>query len=266
MISLYYVKAIIKNRNLIFWGVLFMAFWLVMGAFLFDFHPSVYEYNIDYTSTWFSIIALYSISTIGTTIAYSLYYSNSSLNFAFRFTSLTRTNFFLSISSGVGIVSIFLGTIMLLISSFVFSIRSHIIILPVLPYYSLIISVAGGIIMLCISGSLTVIINNYFSLKNINFLSLLTTILSYIFGFSQISISLPVWLVYSNPFSEIIDLYYYSFSGSLPHLVLSNPSSSTLNIYYIVFCLLIWILSLSAVFAYTVPKIRPVSKEEARQI
>ncbi|MGP6206821.1 hypothetical protein ACNF42_02130 [Cuniculiplasma sp. SKW3] len=243
-----------------------MAFWLIMGAFLFGYKPTSHLYDLDYTSTWFSIIALYSISTIGTTVAYSLYYSNASLNFAFKFTKLSLKHFLISILSGIIIASVILGGIILTLSTTLFTARSGRIISPVFPYYALIISALGGIIMFGISGSLTVVVNNYFSLKNINLLSLLTTILSYIFGFSQISAPLPKWLVYGNPFSEIIDLSYYSFSGSSPHLILSNPSSPILDVYYLSAGLIVWSLSLAGVFIFLIPKIRPAPMEEARQI
>ena len=266
MITRFYVKSIVQNKNLLFWGIAFMSFWLIMGAFLFGYKPSVYAYDLDYTSTWFSVIALFSISTIGTTVAYSLYYSNSSLNFAFKFTKLSLRHFLIAIISGIIVASVILGSIILIISTFLFSIKSDRIISPLLPYYSILVSAGGGIIMFGISGTLTVAINNYFSLKNINFLSLFTTILSYIFGFSQLSVSLPLWLVYGNPFSEIVDLSYYSFSGSGPHLVLSNPSSPVLGIYYLSAGLILWILFLSVIFVFMISKIKPAPMEEARQI
>ena len=72
MIGKYYARAIITNRNLLFWGFLFMLFWLIMGAFAFGFKPATKIFNLEYTSTWFALIALYSLSTIGTTVAFSL--------------------------------------------------------------------------------------------------------------------------------------------------------------------------------------------------
>ena len=120
--------------------------------------------------------------------------------------------------------------------------------------------------MFSISGCMTVIVNNFFTLKNINFLSLFTTILSYIFGFSQISVALPVWMIYGNPFSEIVDLLYFSYSGADPHQVLTNSSSPFLSLTYLSAGLILWIGFLCVIFISLIPGLRPVPVEEARQI
>ncbi|MGP6220725.1 hypothetical protein [Caldiplasma sukawensis] len=262
----YYVKSIIGNKNLLFWGVAFMGIWLVMGAYFFGFTPSSSNFDLKYTSTWFSLIALYSLSTIGTSIAYSIYYASSSLNFTLKFTNLTLKKFLFSIISGVAVSSIILCSIILMLCSLLFSERSNNILIPSMPYYSILIAVGAGAIMFGISASLTTIITNYFSLKNINFISFLPLILSYIFGFTMLNTSLPSWIVYGNPFSESISLFYFSFSGSIPHISLSNPNSPSINIFYMAVALITWSFILIFIFLKLVKNIRAVSIEEARQI
>ncbi len=266
MIGKYYARAIITNRNLLFWGVLFMLFWLIMGAFAFGFKPETKIFNLEYTSTWFALIALYSISTIGTTVAFSLYYGNSAIGYAFKYTHLTRWNLTLSIILAVSLGGILLGSFMLSLSVIFFSLKAGYIILPALPYYSIIVEIAGGIIMFLISGCLLLLVNNHFSLKNISFISFVPTILSYIFGFNMLSSGIPPLLAISNPFSELIGLFYYSYSGTYPSSVLSTGSGPHLNPIYLGVGLILWIVILFILFAWMISGIRPVSSEEARQI
>src|SRR5579875_1723106 len=76
----YYTKGILTNRNLWFWGVAFMIFWLVLAASgSAQGLPRQSNILVPYTASWYGTIALYSLRTLAISIAYSIYYASSSL-------------------------------------------------------------------------------------------------------------------------------------------------------------------------------------------
>lgn len=266
MITRYYIKSLLTNKSLLFWGLIFMIFWLFMGAFVFGFEYNNRNYSLFYASSWYSVIALFSLSSIGTSVAYSIYYSGHSLIYLFRFSKLKPFDYIYNLLLSTSIVGAILGVLLLGFSSLFFSIRSGFSITPIFPSYAILISILGGAFMFLLAVNLVVLVNNYMGLKNITFISFIPLMLSYVFGFSLISIKLPTIIIYLSPFSEIVELFFFSYYGKNPTVVLSEPSSSLLNIYYLAVCLLIWDVFMFIFSTVLIRRIKPRSIEEARQI
>ena len=95
MIVRYYIKSLLTNKSLLGWSIGFMFFWIVMGAYLLDGTSSFSTHNssLEYTSGWFAFIGLIAGSVLSTSIAYSVYYANSSLIYSFKFTVLKPFTF-----------------------------------------------------------------------------------------------------------------------------------------------------------------------------
>src|ERR1700730_12716635 len=90
----YYIKGMLSNRNLWFWGVAFMLFWLVLGGFVFSRGiPSTPGALLAYTASWYGIIVTFSLSSLAISIAYTIYYASCSLVYAFKYTRLTPMSY-----------------------------------------------------------------------------------------------------------------------------------------------------------------------------
>ena len=71
-----------------------MIFWIVLGAYSFaQGIPNTKDAVDDYTSSWYSTVALYSLSSLAISIVYSIYYASSSLAYCFRYTKLTPLSY-----------------------------------------------------------------------------------------------------------------------------------------------------------------------------
>ena len=266
-----YIKAMLLNRTLWFWGVAFMFFWLVMGAFVFNSGSSFSHAGaVDYTASWYGIIALFSLSTLATTITFSLSYSTSALAYGFRFTRLRPRDYLLSVLAGSGVLGIFLSVIMAVASVGVFSLHFGFALVPANLLALLGISAVAGTFMLVLAMSLMLTVVNYLGLRNTNFVGFLPLLLAYGFGIAQVNVSLPPWLEYASPYTDISSLFYQAFAGSAYPVDLSQAiltgSSASLQWPYLLLSLFVWILVLSAISTVLLRRIRPRSVEEGRRI
>ncbi len=265
MILKYFVKSLITNKNLWGWGIAFMVFWLALGAFVFYQKGSGFVEAKYFASSFYGVVALFSMGTLGTTIGFSIYYANSSLPYLFRFSKLKPHEYLFNFVVSSSIVSLFMAISLMLFNIAFFSISSGYILRPSFPIYIILISIASGLIMFEISLILLVFVNNFVGLKSISFVSFIPNYLAYAFGFSMLYIKLPSELIYFSPFSEIVDLFIYSYSGKSPYLVISNPDSSTVNVTFLAVMLLAWILVLFILSSIAIRFIKPRNMEEARQ-
>lgn len=266
MITKYFIKNIITNKSLWAWGVFFSVFWLFMGAFVFGFELSSKSVSLYTAAIWYAIIALISTSTISTTVAFSVYYASSSLSYVFRFTELKPYKYVMNFIFAAIITGLIMGTFIMVFTSLFFGLKSGYRLIPVFPLEALSIYLLSSIFMFLLALILIIIINNYFSLKNISFVSFIPMILTFIFAFTQLSISLPKYLIYLSPFTEISNLLFYLFYGHDSVMVFNNPFSGTINPHLLIIFLSAWIIVLLICGIILIRKIKPVNIEEGRQI
>ena len=269
MISKYFLKSMLKNPNLWGWGVLFMLFWIFMGAFVFTSgfpHQEIY-FKLN-ASLWFGLISLISASTIATSISYSIYYGNSSLAYAFRFTTLKPSSYISSFMLSTAIIGGALSGIMLGMTFVMFSYKSGYLLVPVFPYISVIAGIAAGAFMFLLASIIIIIFNNYLGLRNVSFASFIPMILTYLFGFTQFNVGLPSYIIYGSPFTDISDIFVWSYFGHPIPLNMLKPigSGNQINPEIQLLILAMWIIILMVCSFLLIRRIEPKSIEEGRQI
>ncbi|QGA53693.1 hypothetical protein GFS03_03320 [Sulfolobus sp. E5-1-F] len=79
----YVVKRNLTNPNLIGWGILFILFWGIIGAYLMapgfiKQIPSIYTKIIyqSYVAVWYSDLVILSLSSLAVSIAFTLFYQS----------------------------------------------------------------------------------------------------------------------------------------------------------------------------------------------
>jgi hypothetical protein len=261
----YYIKGIITNRQLWFWGIGFMVFFLFIGAF--EFGQNVTNaYSLQFTSGWYSIITVFSLSSLSITVAYTTYYASHSLAYSFRYTKLSPYGYLASVVAGAFVLGIFINAIMLAATSLIFGLRFNTKFFPANLPGDLFISALSGLFMMAFAVFLVLLVVNYLGLKNINLVSFVPLILSYAFGFAQIGSTLPSWLVYVSPYNAMIALFYMFFSGQQLPESISSAIPGNFNILYLSISLFLWIVFLLFFDAILLKRIKPRELEEARQI
>jgi hypothetical protein len=266
LIAKFYFKALVSNKSLWGWGVGFMVFWLFMGSYVFGFNMTSKVESLGYTSVWFSLIGLISGSIIATSVAYSVYYANSSLAYGFRFTKLKPSSYIFNLMGSTSVVAGIMGAIIIMFTIVLFSSRSGYILIPAYPELSILVFLVEGLFMFLLSVVLVISANNYTGLKSISFVVYIPQLLAYLFGFSELGIPLPSAVVYASPFSDIPRLLFETYYGKAAPLNMSNGTGPLLNPVILIASLLVWTALLFVLAMFLVRRIRPRSIEEARQI
>ena len=268
MIGKYFLKSMLKNPNLWGWGVLFMLFWIFMGAFVFTSNFPNHEIYFKLNAAiWFGLIGLISASTLSTSISYSIYYGNSSLVYAFRFTTLKPSGYISGFMLSTGIIGGVLSGIMLTMTFVLFSYTSGYLLTPSFPYISILAGIAAGVFMFLLASIIIVVFNNYLGLRNVSFASFIPMILTYLFGFTQFNVGLPSYIIYGSPFTDISDIFVWSYYGHRVPLTLEPLNNGIhINPEIQMVILTIWILILMACSFLLIRRIKPKSIEEGRQV
>jgi hypothetical protein len=262
-----YVRSVLTNGSLWFWGVVFCAFWFVLGAYVFSSGlASGRDAELGYTSAWFAVIALFSLTTLAMAIAASITYGTSALAFGFRYTRLTPASFVLSLVAAAAVMGLVLTFIMTLVVSGLFSAHFNTLLLPANVPGIIAVAVLAGAFMMGLATVLVVVVVNYLGLRNMSFVEFLPLILAYIFGFSQLFLTLPAWFLYLSPWNDIESLLFEGYGGSPATVVLTNGSTSNLFWPFSVLALFAWVAVLVGVSSVLLRRIRPVAIQEGRQI
>jgi len=266
-LALPYIRAALTNWSLWFWGVVFMAFWFVLGAYVFSggLSPTPTA-ETTYTSAWFAVIALFSLTTLSMAIATSMTYGTSALAFGFRYTRLTPAKYAVSLLVSAAVMGLILSLIMAVVVSGLFSAHFGVTIVPANLPALMGTSVLAGAFMMGLATVLVLLVINFLGLRNMNFVEFLPLILSYLFGFSQLFLALPLWFLYLSPWNDMESLLFQAYSGSPATQILTNGSSYALAWPLSTLSLVAWAVALVGLAAVLLRRIRPVSVQEGRQI
>jgi hypothetical protein len=128
------------------------------------------------------------------------------------------------------------------------------------------VAVLSGAFMMGLATTLVLVVVNYLGLRNMNFIEFFPLILSYIFGFTQLFLAVPSWVLYLSPWNDMESLLYQAFGGSPARVVLADTASPTLSWPISVVALLAWVVLLVGVASLLLGRIRSVSIQEGRQI
>ncbi len=266
-LALPYTRSVLRNPNLLFWGIAFMAFWFVLGAYVFSVGlPSDRTSEVAYTAAWFAIITLFSLTIIAMSIATSMTYGTEALAFSFRFTRLTPTSYVLSLLAAAAAVGVIFSLLMAGLVSGLFSAHFGRAIWPSDVPGLIGVSLLSGAFMMTLGAVLVLVVVNYLNLRSMSFIEFVPLILSYIFGFAQLYVTLPVWVLYVSPWNDMESLLYQAYRGTPAPVTLATSSSSTLFWPFSLVGLVIWVVGLVFLSAFLLGRIRSVSVQEGRQV
>ncbi len=266
MITKYFLKSLLSNKAIWGWGVGLMLFWIIMGAYVFEPDMTTKNEWMGYTSVWFSLIGLLSASVIATTVAYSVYYANSSLAYGFRFTRLKPSGYIRDLMISTSIMTGIIGAIITVLTIILFRTKSGYLLIPKFPEFLLLMFFVTGIFMFLLSAVLVMFANNYIGLKSVTLIAFIPQLLSFLFGLSEIGTSLPNEIVYGSPFTDIARIMYQTYYGKASPLNFSNATSPTLNPYIMMVSLIFWIALLFVLAMFLIRRIKAVSIEGGRQV
>ncbi|HTS33855.1 MAG TPA: hypothetical protein VMI55_07985 [Thermoplasmata archaeon] len=263
----WYAKAMLTNRSIWSWGVGFMLFWLVIGAFVESQGQDLSgSGTVVYTASWFVVIVLFSLSMFAVAVANSLTYGSAALSYSFRFSNLTPRSFFGSVVGGSALVGTVLSFVMLGSTVAVFGAKFDTRFTPANLPALVGTSVGAGVFYMACSMTLMLVVINYLGLKSASFAGFLPLLLSYTFGLGQIYVQLPAWLVYGSPYNDIASLLYQGFTGHPAAIQLAGSGAEVLAWPYLAAGLVVWTLLLSTSAAWLLGRVRVRQIEEGRQI
>jgi hypothetical protein len=262
-----YTRAVLTNPALWFWGVVFMAFWFVLGAYVFSSGlASGHAAANAYTSAWFAVIALFSLTTLSMSIASSISYGTSALAFGFRYTRLTPRTYAYSLIIAAAVMAVVLSFIMVAVVSGLFSAKFGTTIVPADLPAIVGVAIISGAFMMGLATTLVLVVVNYLGLRSMSFIEFVPLILSYIFGFTQLFLEVPAWVLYLSPWNDMESLLYQAFSGAPARVVLANTTSPVLSWPLSAGALAVWVAVLVGLASVLLGRIRSVSIQEGRQI
>lgn len=244
-----------------------MIFWIILGAYSFSQGiPDTAVAVGSYTASWYSTIALYSLSSLAISISYSIYYASSALAYGFKYTKLKPISYVGTLVGSSSVLGIILSAIMLVSTYAMFSAKFGFNLIPKDPIGAVLISALAGVFMMTLSMLLVVIAVNYVGLQSINLVSFVPLLLAFGLGFTQLFTALPVTLTYLSPYNAIDSLLYQAYGGNPATIQLINPSSAALHWPYLLVSLVGWIVVLLLADSFLLQRLRPRQVEEGRQI
>jgi hypothetical protein len=261
-----YTKAMLTNPFLWFWAVAFMAFWVAIGAFVESqgIGPS-HATVVAYTTSWYALIVLFSLSMLAVAIANSLTYGSSALAYAFRFTRLTPEGYLGSIVGGSAILGGVLSFALLGVTVGMFGSRFGSVLLPADPLGLLAVALLGGVFFMALSVTLILVVINYLGLRSASFVGFVPLLISFSLGNAQAYVALPRWLLYGSPFNDLASLLYQAYSGT-PATVVLGTASAALDWSGLLLGVLLWTALLTGTSILLLRRIRARQLEEGRQI
>lgn len=263
----WHAKSLLTNSFLWFWGVVFMLFWIVIGAFVESHGQSIQGPGVlMYTAAWYSIIVLLSLSMLSAAIASSLTHSTSALAYAFRFTRIGPSGYLLSLVGGSATIGIALGCVMLGGTIVLFGARFGNIVLPSNLPALVGVCLAAGVFMMLLAVVLILLVVNHFGLRSTSFVGFVPLVLSYGLGLVQIYAAVPAVVVYASPYNDIYSLLFQAFTGAATPVTVSGGGTATLDWPLLLLGLGVWMGILVASAIYLLGHIRPRQVEEGRQV
>jgi len=277
---LYTIKSILTHPGVIGWGVLFVLFWDVAGAYLqapsfihqlpssLQQFPSIeHSIYLQYTSTWYASLVILSLSSVAMGVAYILYYQTGTLPYLIRYSKLTTTTYFTSLYSGNLIASLILEALLTAVTVYMFSnngigisaipSKIEIIILTIL---------LSSIFFVSFSTFLNLIIIKLHAYRFQNLLNYIPLILGYLAfaTFTYVTLKSPA-VYYSNPYMAIEILLYEGYFGSFK-FANATGAETTLNLSITLLSLSIiaWIVMLNVINFILLRKMNYTSIEEGR--
>ncbi|MBB5254321.1 hypothetical protein [Sulfurisphaera ohwakuensis] len=233
-LQIYLTKRLLTNPYLIGWGILFMIFWAIIGAFVesgaipSNLPQEAYKF---YTSGWYGVLVLLSFSAIGVGLTAFIRYHTGSIPYLLRYSRMKSADYISGITIASVITSLVYSLILLAIVDLLFSYHFGFQISPANIPLILLTSLLAGLFFLSFSLFVELLIVKYLGLNPatsqiVNFIPL---ILGYGFGFAALYSNLGN-IVYASPFADIEYLLTEGYYGHHIYLnALVNATSVSSN-------------------------------------
>ena len=286
---LYTIKQILMHPGVIGWGILFILFWGVIGAYIggpqlvnqllsspsLKDAPATVQQSVEhmvylqYTSGWYANLVIMSLSAIATGVASVLYYQTGTLPYLIRYSKLKTSTYFISTYSGNLIASLVLEALLTAVTVYMFS-NNSVGITATPSKIKIIIPtiLLGSIFFVSFSTLLDLIIIKLHAYKFQNLFNYIPLIL----GFLAFAIFTYVTLkssavYYSNPYMAIEILLYYGYFGSFKFANATGVETTlNLSLPMLFLSIVAWTSILNIINYILLRKMYYVSLEEGRMI
>jgi hypothetical protein len=251
----FYLRSILSNGYLWFWAVAFMAFWLLMGAYVYGARITIEEFSkqfpegtpraiideawskfiLHYTAGWYGSIALFSMSAVTIGLVQYIYYSTIPIRYLTKYSKATTSRFYTgftlaAITGIIVFIIVLLVTTILLYSYRFYGAELHTnrglpvpvfknLILPENPIGVLATTIASGVLMYFISSTVALFVVVLRKPRALGFASFLPYILS--FGLGMAGLIATGGRIHFSPFNIILLLNYHYYANAT--LVLDEP-------------------------------------------
>lgn len=276
----YYIKSLLTSRVVIAFGLGWTVFWMFMGAFFFPTNllanATTLSGVLQYTSINFALNSLLALGALSIRITFAIFFATGAMVYVHKFGNLDRTKYLSYSIAGSILVGILFALVMTAASYGIYSYKFEMNILPVNIIAMLAVTALSSVFLYLLSLLIDLGLINYLGMKNVNFVMFIPLTLSFIFGYAPIygqfgTLQSP--LLYGSPFTEIISLQYYSYSGmDMPaHIFNSAGGTGGLNLGTVatgamVLGLVSWIIVLVLVNLVLLQRVRLVDVEDMRPL
>ena len=263
----YYVKGILSNRQIWFWGITFAFFLLLLGAFeLSQSVPNTNDAHSAVAASWFGIVALFSLSSIATSIAFTIYYASPSLAYCFKYSKLTPKSFVGALIGSSSILGVMLSALVLIATSSLFSYHFNQSLVPSNPIGAVGVAALAGVFMMTFAMLIVLIVVNYVGLRSVNLMTFIPLMLAFWLGDTQMYSNLPTAVIYASPYNAIQSLLYLGYNGRTVYAQLYNSATPVLQWPILLISMFAWISLFILIDVFLLGRLRSRQAEEARQI
>lgn len=263
----YYFKGVLANRHIWLWGIAFAFFWLIMGAFaMSQTVPSNTDAWVETTSSWFGVVALFSLSSIAVSMAYTIHCASSSLSYSFRYTKLTPRTLVATLVSSSSLLGMILSAVVMTATFVFFSVHFSSSIAPGNIIGGILVAALAGMFMMAFAIMLMLVAVNYLGARSITPIMLIPMLLAFWLGTVQVDSNMPLAAIYISPYNAIQSLLYASYSGTNVYAQLYNPATPVLDWTWLLVSLVAWTVGLIVIDVFLLRRLKPRPIEEGRQI
>ncbi|MGC9119681.1 MAG: hypothetical protein ACP5I3_11960 [Thermoproteus sp.] len=279
----YLSKSYLRNRQMLFWGPTWWAFWIALGAYVyprgFQLPPSapVGEFARSYTAVWLSEGVAYLPTVAGVGVVATILYSTAAYPYLIRFgratpRKITLSLFLSALAAALVLDATLIATGVLVMAGGLRHSGFDVGLPDVLPA-SLVnavefagISVLASVFVTALSTALAAAAGA--APKYSRAISFTPMLLFFFFAFSALYGALPEWLLVSSPFSALVYLGVYAYTGTVPNVALAKPPPLSNNSVPLGLCLasvILWTLALLAAAALAVGRMAYKPPAEERE-
>ncbi|MEM1645261.1 MAG: hypothetical protein QXL96_05245 [Ignisphaera sp.] len=251
--------------------MIFVLFWSFLGAYIIvgNFlkyipQPYINEVYPNYVAGWYADLIIISMSSIGVSIAYILYFQTGTLPYLFRYSKLTPSSYLASMYLGLISSSLIIELLLTLSVFLMFSNNGvGVIVAPANIPYILLSLILAGLFMISFSLFLVLLSLRLGGIRLQYFINFIPLVLGYLF-FSMFTFSeYPEILDYISPYLSLMLLFYYSYNGNIPPINIQSTQHIG-SFELVIFSILLWSFALILVDIYLMRKLYYRSIEEGR--